>query len=349
MAKKKDDRNITDAFKDARKISGKQLCGSKDSEEKISENELIVDDVLGFMSEILPPMPDIPGVSREDKAKMLLTTLLVKLGVTPEEYSESYGMVNQLFGVLGKTGSRANSRGMDFDDGNFSPFDMFGPEMRRGYVPFTTYEPMPDAAEKTLVLKIQMKGVAKPPMWREVEVPADYNFAELHDVIQIVTGLENSHLWQFNKSAYDDSLQIGIPMDHDDPYGFGLEYATDVADETPLTKYLAQKGDELEYVYDFGDDWVFSVEVQKVIDSECESPKCLKWKSDLNALEDFGGPYAYEEIREIVSEDSVLTKKEKDAIVENYLGWFENKKELIKFLNEKRFNIDTVNIELSGI
>lgn len=348
MAKKKDDRNITDAFKDARKISGKQLSGNKDSEEKISENELIVDDVLDFMSEILPPMPDITGVSREDKAKMLLTTLLVKLGVTPEEYSESYGMVNQLFGVLGKTGSRANHRDTDFDD-DFSTFDMLEPGMRRNYVPFTTYEPMPDAAEKTLVLKIQMKGVTKPPMWREVEVPADYNFAELHDVIQIVTGLENSHLWQFNKSAYDDSLQIGIPMDHDDPYGFGIESVTDVADETPLTKYLAQKGDELEYVYDFGDDWVFSVKVQKVNDSECESPKCLKWKSDLNALEDFGGPYAYEEIREIVSEDSVLTKKEKDAIAKNYLGWFENKKELIKFLNEKRFDIGAVNEELSGI
>jgi hypothetical protein len=348
MAKKKDDRNITDAFKDVRKISGKQLSGSKDSEGKISETELIADDVLGFMSEILPPMPDIPGVSREDKAKMLLTTLLVKLGVTPEEYSESYGMVNQLFGVLGKTGSRANPRDMDFDD-DFSTFDMLGPGMRRGYVSFTTYEPMPDAAEKTLVLKIQMRGVTKPPMWREVEVPADYNFAELHDVIQIVTGLENSHLWQFNKSAYDDSLQIGIPMDHDDPYGFGLESVTDVADETPLTKYLAQKGDELEYVYDFGDDWVFSVKVQKVIDSACESPKCLKWKSDLNALEDFGGPYSYEEIREIVSEDSVLTKKEKDSIAKNYLGWFENKKELMQFLNEKRFDIDSVNIELSGI
>lgn len=348
MAKKKDDRNITDAFKDARKISGKQLSGNKDSEGKISENELIIDDVLDFMSEILPPMPDISGVSREDKAKMLLTTLLVKLGVTPEEYSESYGMVNQLFGVLGNTGSRANHRDMDFDD-DFSTFDRLGPVMRRNYVPFTTYEPMPDAAEKTLVLKIQMKGVTKPPMWREVEVPADYNFAELHDVIQIVTGLENSHLWQFNKSAYDDSLQIGVPMDHDDPYGFGIESVTDVADETPLTKYLAQKGDELEYVYDFGDDWVFSVKVQKVNDSACESPKCLKWKSDLNALEDFGGPYAYEEIREIVSEDSVLTKKEKDAIAKNYLGWFENKKELIKFLNEKRFDIDAVNEELSRI
>ena len=342
MAKKKDDRSTTDAFKDARKISGKQLSGNKDSEGKISENELIIDDVLDFMSEILPPMPDISGVSREDKAKMLLTTLLVKLGVTPEEYSESYGMVNQLFGVLGNTGSRANHRDMDFDD-DFSTFDMLGPVMRRNYVPFTTYEPMPDAAEKTLVLKIQMKGVTKPPMWREVEVPADYNFAELHDIIQIVTGLENSHLWQFNKSAYDDSLQIGIPMDHDDPYGFGIESVTDVADETPLTKYLAQKGDELEYVYDFGDDWVFSVKVQKVNDSACES------KSDLNALEDFGGPYSYEEIREIVSDDSVLTKKEKDAIAKNYLGWFENKKELIKFLNEKRFDIDAVNEELSGI
>ena len=91
---------------------------------------------------------------------------------------------------------------LDSDGDNEDPgFGLFGHGMGRKRTPFTTYTPIADAAEKTLVLKIQMKGVTKPPMWREVEIPANYNFEELHEVIQIVTGLENCHLWQFNKSA----------------------------------------------------------------------------------------------------------------------------------------------------
>ena len=60
-----------------------------------------------------------------------------------------------------------------------------------------------DLKEKSLLLKIQMKRVTKPMMWREVEVPADMSILDLHDVIQCVVGLESSHLWQFNERTSD--------------------------------------------------------------------------------------------------------------------------------------------------
>lgn len=325
--KDKPDKNIADAFKNVRKDvvdhSGNSGGGTHTP----------FDDLLAAMSEAMPDVPDIPGITKEDKVKSMFTMLLVKLGVSPEEYAASYEMLHQMFEIMGDPDM------LDSDGDNEDPgFGLFGHGMGRKRTPFTTYTPIADAAEKTLVLKIQMKGVTKPPMWREVEIPANYNFEELHEVIQIVAGLENCHLWQFNKSAYDDSLQIGIPMDENDAYGPGLDYITDDARETPLTKYLAQKGDELEYVYDFGDDWIFTVKVQKITDTPCETPKCVKWKSDLDAIDDFGGPYAYEDLRLLVSKDSGLTKKEKNDLADNYMSWFETRKELFDFLNNHMFD-----------
>lgn len=330
MTKERKDKpggNIADAFKNVRKDAVEH------SENSMDGIHTPFDDLFAAMSEVMPDMPDIPGITKEDKVKTMFTMLLVKLGVSPEEYAASYEMLHQMFEIMG------NADMFDSDEDNEDPgFGLFGHGMGRKQTPFPTYTPMADASEKTLVLKIQMKGITKPPMWREVEIPADCSFERLHDAIQIVTGLENCHLWQFNKSAYDDSLQIGIPLDENDPCGPGLDYITDDARDTPVTKYLAQKGDELEYVYDFGDDWVFTVKVQKIIDSPCETPKCVKWKSDLDALEDFGGPYAYEELRMLVSKDSGLTKKEKDELADNYMGWFENRKELMDFLNDHMFD-----------
>lgn len=345
MAKKKIDKDITDAFKGARKEAGVKSGPKCDGGNVKNADEILLDKLFDIFSEYCGDIPDIPGVSKEDKVKLMLTTLFVKLGVTPEEYSELYEIITKVMGIVDDIEDAWDAS--DETDEFSMPFGMHG--LRRDSVPFNTYVPMADAEEKTLVLKIQMKDVVKAPMWREVEVPADFDFLKLHKVIQTVTGLENCHLWQFNRSAYDDSLQIGIPMDEKDPYSYGLDYITDNAETTPLTKYLAQKGDELEYVYDFGDDWIFTIKVQKVLDKGTDTAKCIKWKSDLNAIEDFGGRYSYIDLRELVSDDSEMTKKEKDELAKHYMDWFESKKDLMNFLKKSLFNADDVTVRLQKI
>lgn len=142
---------------------------------------------------------------------------------------------------------------------------------------------------KSLRLKIQMKYVTKPPMWREVIIPADMSFLGLHNVIQTVCGFDGYHLWRFQEKVYNSYPEIGLPSD-DDP---------DVEDASAIkvTDYLAQKGDTMEYVYDFGDDWIFTITVLEANDKEVKHPALLKWKSDLQPAEDSGGPYAYMEMR----------------------------------------------------
>ena len=68
-----------------------------------------------------------------------------------------------------------------------------------------------------------------------------------------------------------------------------------------------------------------------------------------SAMEDIGGRYAYIDLREIVSDDSELTKKEKDELAKNYIDWFESKKEFMNFLKNHLFDADDINARLQEI
>ena len=278
------------------------------------------------------------GLEDDEQRKFLLMCTLASNGVTPDEYAEFYSFFEASANLI-----EGFAPSMDADDDDAAlPFS--GNMLRGGECAVNEYAPLKDAEAYTLVLKIQMKGVTKPPMWREVEIPADFTFGQLHEVIQSVTGLYDSHLWQFNVKAYDKALIIGIEGDDNNPYSPGLEYVTHDADETEVTQFLQKKGDKLEYVYDFGDDWIFVVEVKDLIAKRIDNAVCLKYKGDLNALEDFGGVWAYLQARKDLEDWSEYSKKERKERSEN-VG-FESEKEYIEFLNSNLFDIEDVNDEL---
>lgn len=287
------------------------------------EREPRVDDLLG--GDMFP---------FEMEEQLAAMTFLVECGVTPHDYEMYYNIfeaAKQL--TLDSDDEDDDEESYDFPDSGF---------LRRHSTPIKEYEPLSDAADRTLVLKIQMKDVKKPPMWREVEVPASFDFMRLHEVIQAVVGLEDCHLWQFNAKAYDDSLLIACAMDTD----FSSE-PTHEAEETFLTQFLQKNGDKLEYVYDFGDDWIFTVEVKELLAKGCESPVCRKYKSYLNAIEDFGGVDSYIEARRDMEEWAKLSKKEQRKRAAQH--GFDTPDEYIDFLDSNQFDPDMVNDDLSCI
>ena len=278
-------------------------------------------------------------MTEDETADMAAMYYLASRGITPDEYAQ-FCQIYRLAGSVAE-----NIYGNDSESEDFFP--NFGSGFGRGQCEVKEYEPLKDGSEHTLVLKIQMKDVTKPPMWREVEIPADYDFLQLHDVIQEVVGLEDCHLWQFNVKAYDQGLQIGMGRNDNDPYGPGLDFVTHDAGQTPLTQFLQQKGDKLEYVYDFGDDWVFKVEVKEMASRKTDHPVCRKFKSELNAIEDFGGIWAYVSARENMELWSKMSKKDKKACAERY--GFESPEEYIEFLNENRIDLEAVNEMLESL
>ena len=287
-----------------------------------AEDDMNLAGIPGLDLRALAPL----AAGLNDQEGMMLFTLLghmVESGITPEKYTSFYNAYEKLR-------------------------PMIMPDMPSGKRNGSKKKVDPSIGshlkDKTLLLKIQMKGIVKPPMWREVEVPADMTFLHLHDVIQCIMGLENCHLWQFKEGAYDDGVLIGIQSKGD--YDPGLEDVTDEAEVTPISAYLNEVGAKLEYTYDFGDHWVFTVTVKKILDKKTEHPVCTAFKSELNAIEDTGGPWSYEEQRMNLADWKKLNKKEKEEIANR--ACFDSPAAYHDMLRSSLFNIDAVNDRLKG-
>lgn len=146
---------------------------------------------------------------------------------------------------------------------------------------------------EVLQIKITLKDV-KPPIWRRVLVKDDITFYQFHRIIQTVMGWEGYHLYGFD--VYGE--QIG---EKDDEWGgfSGIKSASSVK----LSNYRFEPKTKFMYVYDFGDDWVHEILVEKVLQVEkgVKYPVCIKGKRNCPP-EDVGGPWGYEEFLEAISD-----------------------------------------------
>lgn len=133
-----------------------------------------------------------------------------------------------------------------------------------------------------LQLRIELAGI-KPLIWRRVVVPETITLAKLHRIIQAAMGWTDSHLHEFEIAEE----RYGVP-DPDDPFGPPVVSEA----RAKLGKSLSGMA-SLRYVYDFGDDWVHKIKVEKVGPPDiCETPIYL---GGANACppEDVGGRYGY--------------------------------------------------------
>ncbi|HWE58610.1 MAG TPA: plasmid pRiA4b ORF-3 family protein [Solirubrobacteraceae bacterium] len=149
---------------------------------------------------------------------------------------------------------------------------------------------VPQAIEPddVLQLKIALRGVSKPPVWRRVQVRADATFATLHEVIQGAFGWTDTHLHSFEY----EGVRIGVP----DP-----EWEDDCADETEtaLAGVLLGPKDRIRYTYDFGDDWEHDIVLEQVIDPNADDRRpLLVTGKGACPPEDCGGPWGYAELKD---------------------------------------------------
>lgn len=142
-----------------------------------------------------------------------------------------------------------------------------------------------------LQLKIQIKGISKPPVWRRLLVPDHFTFHRLHNIIQAAFGWEDYHLYQFSPKGYGSPLHIGLEDE---------EWADEdliSAKKAKLKDYLGQKGTTFTYIYDFGDDWTHRILVEEVIDGKAIRAELLAGKGACPP-EDCGGVWGYEDMKE---------------------------------------------------
>ncbi len=158
--------------------------------------------------------------------------------------------------------------------------------------------------ESIFVLRVDLANI-KPAVWRRLEVPADIPLARLHHVIQMAFNWDDSHLHDFEI----DGRRYGQRM----PGPFDME-----ADELDERKFrlaeVAGAGSRFTYAYDFGDDWIHVITVEKVLAPTpgVRYPRCTAGKNAAPP-EDCGGPWGYTELVQALGDPS---HPERDDLLE---------------------------------
>lgn len=186
---------------------------------------------------------------------------------------------------------------------------------------------------KTFQFKIQLANISKPPVWRRVQVPASFTFYDLHRVIQIAFLWDDIHLYQFTPQGYGSYPVIALKNE------FDSEKPDYYADKTKLYKIFSYEGQKYVYIYDFGDDWIHKITLEKILDTDKTYPVCLAGKGQ-GPPEDCGGPWGYENLKEILSDPSHEQYEE----MREWVGLKKN-----EVFDPKKFNIEEINIYLKSV
>jgi hypothetical protein len=167
------------------------------------------------------------------------------------------------------------------------------------------------------VLKVTLRQV-QPAVWRRIRVPGDATLGELHDVLQISLGWNDSHLHAFRVGAKEYG-----PIDEEDDRKI-------IDEETITLDEIARKQKKLVYLYDFGDGWEHDVAIEKTV----KDPTALECLDGGRAAppDDCGGPPGFEELLAILANKKDRRHRE----MREWAGDFD----------PERFDIAAVNDEL---
>jgi hypothetical protein len=184
-------------------------------------------------------------------------------------------------------------------------------------------------------LKIELK-YSDPKIYRTVIVPEHFTFHELHNVIQLVMNWEDYHLYQFNIGApyASDCIKL-IDEEEDEFFSFGPHFETLDATVIHLSDFFNGQKKQLNYIYDFGDDWIHIIKPLKKPKEEVLYPKCIKGENAA-PIEDCGGIFGFYQLLEILNgKGNAAEKKE----LREWLG-LSNRK---SYEDEYGFDLENVN------
>lgn len=118
------------------------------------------------------------------------------------------------------------------------------------------------------IFKVQIKtGV-----WRKIQISKTATLDKLHKAILTAYDFDNDHLYAFfmDNKAWSDYDSYWSPYNEEGPY----------ANRKKLLDLDFVKGKKFMYLYDFGDEWHFTVSFEKEIGNETKKPVIIQIKGD---------------------------------------------------------------------
>jgi hypothetical protein len=136
-------------------------------------------------------------------------------------------------------------------------------------------------------LKVSLIGIS-PMIWRRLLVHSDSTIADLHYTLQIAMGWSDVHLNRFHIHGQDFGVY------HDGGISF-----SDNPEKVPLSAFGFRIRERFLYEYDFGDEWLHEVRIEKrlLLDPKKTYPVCIDGKQAAPP-EDFGGAQIYMQRRQ---------------------------------------------------
>jgi len=184
-----------------------------------------------------------------------------------------------------------------------------------------------DSSKNTCQLKVTLLGT-RPPIWRRLLVNADITLAQLHEVLQIAMGWDDSHMHEFRAGH----RRFGQPEPADP---FRRSPRVESERTARISAVLGEPGAKMIYAYDFGDGWEHSIALEKLlpVDPNITYPACTDGQLACPP-EDCGGIPGYYFLLE-------ATRDPNDERHEEMLDWVGND------FDPQAFSIDEVNRLLS--
>ncbi|MBN1292187.1 MAG: plasmid pRiA4b ORF-3 family protein [Candidatus Latescibacteria bacterium] len=174
---------------------------------------------------------------------------------------------------------------------------------------------------KILKLRINILYI-NPEIWREILVENDIAFEELHNIIQIIFGWTNSHLYNFDLNG----TIFSYPNEE-----FWNE---DLDARNKITEYFYSKKQKCIYTYDYGDNWKHNIKIVDIIEKDnIKYPICIAGKRN-GPPEDCGGIHGYANIIDVL--------KNNDKDYDDLLEW-------VGDYNPEEFDINKVNKALQNL
>jgi hypothetical protein len=143
------------------------------------------------------------------------------------------------------------------------------------------------ASEEIATIRAELVD-SEPLIWREIEVPASATLKDLHEMMQVIFGWADYHLWEFTIRG----KVYGLPMEDDDD-----DLPRENAAKIRLRDVLHGPKTVIDYLYDFGDSWEHRLTVSKLrlADPALPYPRYVQGERN-SPIEDCGGLPGYYEL-----------------------------------------------------
>ncbi|MGE2689095.1 plasmid pRiA4b ORF-3 family protein [Mycolicibacterium pulveris] len=149
---------------------------------------------------------------------------------------------------------------------------------------------------------------ARPPIWRRLDLRSDMTLDVLHQVLQAGFSWLDYHLHRFalGGGPFDGDSQVFLsPYDDED----GPR-----ASQVRLDETLREPGDTLRYVYDYGDAWELTLQLEQVMTALDGSPLAVLVDGERAAPpEDCGGVTDAEQLAQVLDDPARFDANEVNA------------------------------------